>query len=61
MAKPQLRQLSAVLVKRHMVKLYSQLDAGAANQLKSLLLQRFFTEEVNIIRTNIGQLIGVIA
>ncbi|KAM3142401.1 hypothetical protein pb186bvf_005558 [Paramecium bursaria] len=55
------RQLAAVLLKRNMAVKFSQLDNASQTQLQQLLLQRFFSETVNIIRTNIGQLIGTIA
>ncbi|CAK60429.1 unnamed protein product (macronuclear) [Paramecium tetraurelia] len=55
------RHLAGVLLKRNMATNYDKLDATAQTQLKQLLLERFFSEPVNPIRTSIGSLIGTIA
>ncbi|CAD8054568.1 unnamed protein product [Paramecium sonneborni] len=57
----QFRHLAGVLLKRNMATNYDKLEATAQTQLKQLLLERFFGEPINPIRTSIGSLIGTIA
>lgn len=56
-----LRQLAGILIKRHILNLYQELNPQQQNEFKQLLLQRFFLEPATVIKRQIGSIIGSIA
>jgi len=57
----QLRQISAVLMKRNMYTLFSNLtDENLKEEIKKVLMDRYFQEPARPVRESIGRVISVI-
>ena len=55
------RQMAATMLKRNLLTLFQNLEETAQNELKAILIDRFFKEESQVVRKNIGTLIGIAA
>lgn len=56
----QIRQYATILLKRNILQLYPELDENLKGALKVTLVERFFAENVKVVRNVIGTLIGLI-
>ena len=57
---PQVRQLSAVLLKRNVSTLFDELTTENQQKLQNTLLNRFFEEKTKVVRTSLGPIIGLV-
>ncbi len=57
----QIRQLSAVILKKNIINLFEKLSAGDQDHVKAAFLAAYFAERSPLVQKSLGALIGAVA